>query len=379
MLVDGGMGGTTPCTTMSYRDRDGDGFGSGTPRAVCGPGWVPVPGDCNDRDALTFPGATEVCNGIDDDCNSQIDEGRCLDAGWTAVDDLRSPGNDFVASASFDPGSLWITAGPKVFIRRSELGFADVSSSCPVNLKAVWSEPSGDAEVGGGTGGAGRIAEQSFAATACSNQRVVSEPPVAMVGFPDGISSQYVGVLQDGRLLRWHRGQAPILSGTNLAPSAQVTDLHGTSSTQLFAVGSTLNGNRRRPMAWSFQADGGWKEELTASFGNNNGDARLLGVWALGASRAVAVGENGTVYTRSLTSWRSVSGDTSSDLTSVRAFSTGRFYVTTSDGRVRRRVGSTWQTVFRTDAGTALTDLSATSEEDLWAVGLDGVIGRGPH
>lgn len=43
-------------------DVDGDGFTS------CG-------GDCNDNDNTVFPGATEVCNGVDDDCNLLIDDG----------------------------------------------------------------------------------------------------------------------------------------------------------------------------------------------------------------------------------------------------------------------------------------------------------------
>ncbi len=51
-------------------DRDGDGFGN--------PGVVTCPfgstTDCSDRSPTAFPGATEVCNGLDDNCNGQIDE-----------------------------------------------------------------------------------------------------------------------------------------------------------------------------------------------------------------------------------------------------------------------------------------------------------------
>lgn len=378
-LEDGGIpdSGVVVCSTISYRDRDLDGYGSGAARMLCGPGWVPLSGDCEDRDSLTFPSAPEQCNGLDDDCNSVVDDGRCVDAGWTQVDELRAPGTDLLASASFAPGSLWIAAGSKVFIRRGVLGLAEVSSACPVNLRAVFAEPGGEAELGGGRSGAGRIVEHSFTAAGCSNDRVVAEPPVAMVGFQSGAWFENVAVLHDGRLLRWRRGQAPMISSSNLSSSAEVTDLHGVAPDQLIAVGSVAQGNNRRPMSWLLQADGGWREESLTGGGNPNG--KMLGVWALTAVNAIAVGENGRIFRRSASGWRLLSSDTSSALTSVRAFSPGRFYVTTDDGRVRRRSGSTWQTVFRSDAGVRLNDLSGTGEEDLWAVGDDGVIGRGPR
>ncbi|HEX6846813.1 MAG TPA: MopE-related protein [Chitinophagaceae bacterium] len=65
-------------TTTFYRDLDGDGFGNPavTQQACSAPaGYVVNNTDCNDNNATIYPGATEVCNGVDDDCDGQIDEG----------------------------------------------------------------------------------------------------------------------------------------------------------------------------------------------------------------------------------------------------------------------------------------------------------------
>jgi hypothetical protein len=63
----------------------------------------------------------------------------------------------------------------------------------------------------------------------------------------------------------------------------------------------------------------------------------------------------------------------STTLTAVRAFSRARFYVTTEDGRVVRSNGDNWRTVFQTDAGS-LNDITGVDEDDIWAVGDNGVI-----
>ncbi len=60
-----------------YPDSDGDGFGrSDSPLTGCAPpsGYVRDMTDCDDSNAAAFPGAVEVCNAIDEDCDSTIDE-----------------------------------------------------------------------------------------------------------------------------------------------------------------------------------------------------------------------------------------------------------------------------------------------------------------
>jgi len=62
---------------MLYVDRDGDGYGDAsgaTMRCSAGAGYSTRDGDCNDSDATRFPGATETCNGRDDDCSGAIDD-----------------------------------------------------------------------------------------------------------------------------------------------------------------------------------------------------------------------------------------------------------------------------------------------------------------
>ena len=59
-------------------ERD-DGFGdSATGVRYCGdPGGstTTVDGDCDDSEALAFPGNVEVCDGFDNDCDGEVDNG----------------------------------------------------------------------------------------------------------------------------------------------------------------------------------------------------------------------------------------------------------------------------------------------------------------
>ncbi len=61
-----------------YRDADGDGYGniSITIQSCTKPvGYVATLGDCNDYNSAVYPTATELCDGIDNNCSGISDEG----------------------------------------------------------------------------------------------------------------------------------------------------------------------------------------------------------------------------------------------------------------------------------------------------------------
>lgn len=51
-----------------------------------GDGYTTCSGDCNDNNNSIFPGATEVCNGVDDNCNMLIDDGLTFITYYNDVD-----------------------------------------------------------------------------------------------------------------------------------------------------------------------------------------------------------------------------------------------------------------------------------------------------
>ncbi|ODS40419.1 hypothetical protein BEH94_08330 [Candidatus Altiarchaeales archaeon WOR_SM1_SCG] len=72
-----------PACTLYYADQDDDSYGNASDSqcldAPSNPYNTTDHTDCNDSNSNVHPGAVEVCNGIDDDCEGAIDEGSvCL-------------------------------------------------------------------------------------------------------------------------------------------------------------------------------------------------------------------------------------------------------------------------------------------------------------
>jgi hypothetical protein len=84
-----------------YFDADGDTYGGFllTQQACTAPtGYVASSNDCAELDANSYPGAAEICDGVDNDCNGQVDDGSgAAGSTWYADGDADGYG---------DPGSV---------------------------------------------------------------------------------------------------------------------------------------------------------------------------------------------------------------------------------------------------------------------------------
>ena len=80
-----------------YADTDADGFGdpaAGTIACDAPAGYLADASDCDDADAAVNPAAIESCNGLDDDCDSVVDEADAVDVSvWYADADADGYGN----------------------------------------------------------------------------------------------------------------------------------------------------------------------------------------------------------------------------------------------------------------------------------------------
>ena len=108
-----------------YADRDGDGYGllgETTAACVAPAGYTETPGDCDDSVAAVNPGAEEVCDTQDNDCDGDIDEGlgsvSYADAdgdGYgdaaTAVTGCETPAGNVAAAGDCDDSATAINPG----------------------------------------------------------------------------------------------------------------------------------------------------------------------------------------------------------------------------------------------------------------------------
>jgi hypothetical protein len=124
-----------------FRDADSDGYGDPSVTTQSGgttapAGFVADRGDCDDSNPNVHPGAPEVCNGLDDDCDGSIDPGtvgRYCTAATSVAGCVPAMGSVGVASASSTSGFV-ITAGPMPRGKQASLVYALSPAQSPYSF-----------------------------------------------------------------------------------------------------------------------------------------------------------------------------------------------------------------------------------------------------
>lgn len=101
--------------TEYYHDADADGYGDPyDSQDDCKQpvGYVPQAGDCDDTDAAINPGALEICDGLDNDCDGIVDEGCEIESWWMDIKATGQAGDISDVIIGIDPNSITLPYPP---------------------------------------------------------------------------------------------------------------------------------------------------------------------------------------------------------------------------------------------------------------------------
>nr|WP_228530609.1 MULTISPECIES: putative metal-binding motif-containing protein [Myxococcaceae] len=386
----------------AYPDDDRDTRGKAGVAAVnecLGPDFVTSNDDCDDGDPFVKPGAPELCDHKDNNCNGSVDEQLACRADTDPWQRESAGGTtaQWYSVSLFGNGGVAVAGqGSQVLLRvPGASSFGPTAQSCVGEWQGVWADASSGKLF---LGGELRLGVYNIAQGTCNS---------GSWGQSSSYSRGIFGIPKTGGQDVYAVGEVrPVPTGQNALPGRSVVwdgaengnnattkdhtfplyDVHGTARSNLLAVGGTPGTKGR-----IYQFDTVNNFFAPVGNGTDQGDQLLRAVWALHPKLAYAVGDANTVMRFDGASTVQVAGPLASasegDLVALVAFGRNALYAvaytpasgaTPQQSRVFQFDGSTWRQVGAPLSGVRLRDLAGTSPENLWVVGEDGWIAHWP-
>ncbi|MBN1774630.1 MAG: DUF4215 domain-containing protein [Deltaproteobacteria bacterium] len=360
--------GTGACRGTAI-DADDDGYGPGV---ACG-------GDCDDGAGAIHPGATEVCNAVDDDCSGVTDDG---------------PGMTCAQGSS----RACVVEGPGGSCAGVEACLGDVcrwSGLC--ELAAVESCNGSDDDCDGTTDEGFECVQGSSvpcttscgvpAARLCDAVCVLGPCAAAEVAC-NGCDDDADGLTDEGT---W----CPV---AGLPTTQDLFAVRGSGAGDVWVVGNAGTILHWDGTAWSSVSGGGsrvlrsvfaaspaaawavgdagailaWNGTTWSAESAPAGTGNLRGVWGFSAAEVWAVGDGGRILRRTAGGWASVGGGTTLDLGGVWGAAANDVFACAGHKTYTRWNGTAWSSGTLGDGNFDAYAIAGSSADSIWTVGSVG-------
>ncbi|WP_216611779.1 putative metal-binding motif-containing protein [Myxococcus xanthus] len=395
--------GTPPTPLYADEDSDGEGEQEGAqagglcPDEPMPPKMADNTRDCDDADPDTNTQATEVCDGLDNDCDGQVDEEMSCGSLKRVVDPVLEGGNWRTVAVHPSGYPVWVAGlGGKLAVKMDATSAfvshgGETATQCgpkdnKLDWHAAWVNPNNSyVVVVGEDGWVGEHTGAVCPVPAHADLPGKNDYFSSVVGV--GSPAQLFAVSTLGHLYEFtgatHRHDSP----------GRYWGLHANGSDSLYAVGSTEESSPLTPVvnlytrtttpAWGTPA----AYNLQGLEGYNGG---LRAVWAASAEHIYAVGDGGLVVKGSGQSrdWERVLSPSGAAINYVSVAAppgTMNAYVIGNEGnagRLQRLTPHGWAKApaFTPSApNVLLRDIAMTSSSNFWIVGDDGNVYHFPE